>query len=829
MWLRMSILLACLLGSAEAGNRVKESMSFDARGNVSQWPKTASRIPSGSSWFRTLANEDSAVSVIQSLSPGGDTVVFDGTLRNGCSQRSRYWSSGKTLNLEWSFWCRDTASFPKGLSLDFPQGTGTAWQRTPAGVWLPPDQTQGETVMQMTSRVRFGSGVEVLVPNVFHSFWKRVGDGHWRFEVLPLWKENSLLDQKTAGCPRLGANDTLRRFLQVRADTSLTRQIALSEHPAGHSSSLLMYFDDLPNRDAWAPVSIRQFPKTPNSFIPKLLEAHPRAKLGWVLVMDRSHWVRQAPKVAGWTFGRPWAFVDSIAPHEGKRQLLLWAPRKDSSQLTAIARLRGSTDPRYRLHVQARSAGELHVRINAKEGYYLKDSAHLARKDTVHVRRRLLGEWTHAFQAGFRGEFTGTVPRDSADTLEYEIVLPATDSFVLIDQAQLLQGDSVRNIGSGFELVMSSGIVADSERRHWSDFHGPEHLVSRAPASYLSFLWSLARQEGEEGWESRTYVGSHGYHHDPSLLEPDPAHEYMRNDTLHLRLTQSRVFAEMRQLDLYPWVSRFIRTPGFRYTGAALNSFVDSGMVMCDPGPVNAWLPRVGHSPSYRMLERNGKRMWGIALTWWSDGWPSQASALPTAALDSALARRRSAMTGGHPEQTFLAEQTFAAYDELLTGLERRYPGMGYITPTQWADHANAGYGLRIQPFDPDGEAMGVVLSGALQAGQSVVLEGGFTPQDTLVASLDGTDLPVRMEFPSCYVTLPAKSLGTYRLRFRKHNTPTWQQEGAGQGTMRTELRDIRGRTGASSAVGVRFECPEGSTSGCRGRIGFGDEIPKTR
>lgn len=823
------MVLGCLLGSAQAGNRVKESMSFDARGNLAQWPRSGSLVPSGRSWFRTLANKDSAVSVIQRLSPGGDTVVFDGTLANGCSQRSRYWTSGKTLNLDWSFWCRDTASFPQGLSLDFPQGNGRAWQRTPAGVWLPPDLTQGETVMQLSSRVRFGSGVEVLVPNVFHSFWRQTGDGHWSFEVLPLWKESSPLNQGSAGCPRLRANDTLRRFLQVRSDTALPRGISLSEHPSGNSSSLLYFFDDLPNRDAWEPVSLKQFPKTPNSFIPKLLMDHPRAKLGWVLVMDRSHWVRTAPQVAGWSFGRPWAFVDTIAPLEGSKQLLLWAPKKDSSQLTATVRLKGPADPRYRVQVRAFGAGELRVRLKAKESYVLKDSAHVANKDTVKVRTRTLGEWTHPFPAGFRGEFTGTLPRADADTMEYEIVLPATDSFVLIDQAQLLQGDSVRNIGSGFELVLKRGIVADSARRHWSDFHGPEHILSRAPSSYVDFLRSISRQEGEEGWESRTYVGSHGYHHDPSLREPDPFHEYYREDTLHLRLTQSRVFSEMRQLDLYPWVSRFIRTPGFRYTGKALDSFVDSGMVMCDPGPQNALIQGIGHSPSYRMLERNGKRMWGIALTWWSDGWPGPASGLPVAALDSALAHRRSAMTGGHPEQTFLSEKTYAAYDELLSGLERRYPGMGYVTPMEWADHANAGYGLRIQPFDPDGEAMGVTLTGAIREGQSVVLEGGFAPRDTLAASLDGIDLKVRMEYPSCYVTLPARPSGTYRLRFRRRDVPTQQQGSGVQVPDLTDLRDIRGRAAGGSARGVRIACPEGARKGCRGRLGLGEEIPKTR
>jgi len=690
-------------------------------------------------------------------------------------------------------------------------------------MWLPPDLSWGDALVQLTPRVRFPGILEICQPNVFHSFWRIKADGVHIFDVLPLWKEVTALNQGTASCPRLRAGDTLQRFLQVRTDTVSNGQVSLSEHPSGFSSSLLWYFDDLPNRDAWAPVSRAQFPSTYNSNIPHLLDLHPRARIGWVLVMDRMFWKRSFPIVSGWKFETAWSFRDTVAVQDGKAQMLLWAPAKDSSVLSTRMSLKDTGSIRMSAWIRSLGAtGNLSIRLKAIEHGRIADTSKAAKQDSiVVVKRRVFWSAVQAVVPGTRGVSTWDAPRDTADTVELELALPATDSPVLLDEVYVTQSGSVLNQSTGgFEHGLVPGVMADTVRRHWSDFHGPEHLASRAPASYLSFLRSLSRHEGAEGWESRTFVGSHGYHHDPSLREPDPAHEYQRNDTTHLRLTQTRLFAEMRSLDLYPWVSRFIRTPGMEYTGATLNSFADSGMVFCDVGQVNQWKAGTGFSPSYRQIERDGRRMWGIACTWWNDGWPSNATAPSPVALDSALTHRRSVVVGGHPEATFLKNTTWNAYDGLMTGLESRYPGMGYVSPTEWADHANSGVELEVMPMVD--QAKGLLIRGAVRAGQSVVLEGGFAVNDTLVASFDGVDVPTRMDFPSSYAVLPEAPAGIHRLLFRAKGSSMASRRRAMTGAVLKERLDVKGRHLEATARGAVLSCPVESERGCKGSILFG-------
>lgn len=815
----LSCLCAALL-SVMAGRNDAPRLpaTFAADGAVQAWPVGASKVPANGTWFRAVVNGDSAVSV-ELAAAVGDTQTFVATYRNGCRSRASYWGDDQLLNLRWSFWCQDSASFPKGLSLRFPASVGPVTQRTSAGLWLPPDQSwgEGDDLAQLTPRVRFPGPVEVCQPNAFHSFWRLKNSGAHALDILPLWKEATPIGQGTASCPRLRAGDTLQRFLQVRADTSLKGQVSLSEHPFGYSSSLMWYFDDLPNRDAWAPISRTQFPLTCNSNIPHLLDLHPRAKLGWVLVMDRMYWKRTPPVVEGWSFGTAWAFRDTVAAHAGKAQLLLWAPAKDSTVLSTRFVLKGTGKIDVGAWIGSLGAtGNLNVTLKAIEHRRITNAVKCAVK-------RAFWSTTLAVTPASRGGGHWEVARDTADTVELSLSLPSTDSPVLLDEVYLTQGGEVLNPSTGgFEGGRELGVLADTARRHWSDFHGPEHLASRAPASYISFLQSLSRHEGMEGWESRTYLGSHGYHHDPSLREPDPAHEYERNEARHLQLTQSRMFSEQRSLDLYPWVSRFIRTPGMAYTGPDLNSFADSGMVFCDVGQINHWKAGTGYSPSYRHVERDGRRMWGIACAWWSDGWPTDASAQSPQALDSALTHRRSVVAGGHPESTFLNKLTWAAYDGLLTGLEARYPGMGYLSPTEWADHANAGAALDVAPLV---QGKGLVLRGSVRAGQSVVLEGGFSANDTLVASFDGIDVPTRMDYPSCYAVLPEAPAGLHRVVFQPKGISMAAKKRTLTGaSLLRENRDVMGRHLDAKAHGAVVSCPVESDRGCMGRILLGSD-----
>ncbi len=700
-----------------------------------------------------------------------------------CRQTMIYEAKDEGMRVDFRFWCDQETAFPDGIHLSAWARSGVARQRNHLGQWRSLDTMGAFPVAHLASEIELemagGWKLRVATPNPVHSFWKQAWDRReHRLEVLPAWPSQPE-GGKAAGSV-LGRGDTLRRTLLLvpeRRATTLDPPalVGLSQHRDGASRSAMMYFDELPNRENWAPVSLKRG-GTPHGQIASLLQAHPRARIGWVAMPDRAS-PRTPLILPGWSFVSPWILSDSLEPGEGKWSLNLFCPQGDSAFLSQDVH----AGPSVRSGVLSLRARSISASPKPLKGFVFQDG-------------RVLQRFEFPLDAHWRA-FSTSVALAPGKTNRLTLYALGSDSMLFLDDVKL--------VGTGGRSMLANGgfeqgnhpYAPDSLRRSWSDFHGPEHLV-KAPEAYRSWFRDLVQGRGPEGWESRAYVGCHGYHHDPRFQAPNPAHEFTVDSASTARLI-ARIVAETRQLGVYPRMLEFWRTPGFAYTSWLLEGALETGAKFLDVGLVSAGRGSGG----VRYLQKPGKRMWGLPLNWWSDR-VGDGFGFSVGSVGRVLEQGGVVQAGGHPEETFFEPTDRANLQSLLERMEAS-PGFEWTTPVDWARHADSLLGIEVLRTDAGEEMAEITLVGALPAGATVFWHPSRLGTDAARARLqDVLELEVRIVEGTVHAILPASPNGVHRIRFHRDRTVP---RGPHSGSRSSVAREV-GLTGSgTTASGLVF------------------------
>jgi hypothetical protein len=273
--------------------------------------------------------------------------------------------------------------------------------------------------------------------------------------------------------------------------------------------------------------------------------------------------------------------------------------------------------------------------------------------------------------------------------------------------------------------------------------------VDKAPRSYLDFLKRIENGDSLYGWEKRMRIGCHGYHHTPTLCQPDPDHEFEYYDPAGDLLRIQSIFRDVQAIGLTRKSLRFIRAPGFCYTASILNLLIDSGFVFMDPG--RDLFPSTDRESSCFILTRGARRMCAAECSFWADA--DSSSNEDAAWIYAPLTHGHLCHIGSHPEGLFQGgtEASYQRFNGFITSCEKNYSNLGYVFPDEYADNAVSVYGLRVIDATSDGSSARLVFKGAPRKGTSVLWEGIFQS-----ATFDGVAVDSRVDSGRTYFILPA-------------------------------------------------------------------------
>lgn len=658
------------------------------------------------------------------------------------------------LRISYKCWTSDTAEFKEGLSLScsdtrhYFDKVRTCVNGFDAATY---DLSSKEVVVSDLDNVVCFYGndnkrqLACSMINPFHSFWQfnKSGNGIHRLDFLPVMQPNSpFKDEARRGPPIVSTvfpYDTIFRDLSVSLTNTSGPAVAFSEHVNGFAPAVTMFWDELPNRDHW------KFMTTENNkeveydhFWVRLMNEHPRLKMGYLLILERILF-RDWTSFANWDLNSQYIIADSLDEHKGNFCVNLIA-RDSVLKIHQTVNVKPST--KYKLVYWMKTENITGVGAYG-EVYSVNRDKQLASGSHI------LGNspWTE-HEISFC-----TDQKDSAVTIYLRIQDGSGSAY--FDAVRLTADGSSYNLvkNGGFENN-DPGYMFENKRRHWADASGIESVIHNAPESYIKFLRRLDTTEMMYGWEDRVRLGSHGWHHTPSIREKDqpaPGWEFQYYDTTGDKLRIEKIFEGTAKIGLSRNTLRYWRSPGYKYTASLVNLLADSGFV---------FMGGQNFSCHYCVpLVRGNKRLWVNGHTFWADYDQDNSTDL----IFSTLARGHLGEVGGHPDMVLL-DSSISSYErmnQLFTSMEREFSNLGYVFPDEYGDNANSIYTLHNCTDSAWGTERYLRFNGSVKAGVSVVLKG--LCDDVF---LDGVRLPVKRSDENTYAILPETSFGTHTVTF---------------------------------------------------------------
>ena len=718
-------------------------IGFAGRGSIG--------TPAHTTWFRLRAGDRTASnrSVIVN---SADTVCVE-LSRFGSyplTARIMYTLAGNALVMEFACWSASRVELAGGLLFDmksdYPELSYSS-QNHESGYYRI--ASAGNVQVHCNTKLHFYDADNAAVfymRNPFHSFWElnttdRGGHILWILQpVMPRGRYKYRQLEGPAFAPVLAENDTLYRRVEVYCSDSIAFPLCLSEHPDGFSRTLTMYWDELPNRDNWAFMTTADARDVKyDHYFVRLLTEHPSLKMGYLLLCDRLLYVHNTV-FDSWIVDTAFIVADSLEEAQGQWCACMIA--QERTTLRMYQDVACSPSAHYTLSYMMKTEN---IRGAGAYGEVYGSSNNLLAADAAQAAST---DWRRCSLP------VSTGATDS--TMRVFLRIENSSGIALFDDVSLVKNGATVNLlaNGGFESN-TPWITYDNVRRHWSDAHGPDHVASRAPQAYLDFLRRIENDEMMYGWENRVRLGSHGYHHTPSLFHPEPEHEFQHYDPEGDALRVHRIFSETRAMGRTPKSLRFWRTPGHKYTASLLNILLDSGVVFFDPGETT--FPSDRRLYTCSLLHKGDKRLCGVNCSYWADVATNDSDD----DLCAMLGRGHLGHIGAHPDELFLGamEESYNRFNRVITKCEQSYPNLGYVFPDEFADNAIAIYNLRVTGVSSSGPDVHMALSGSVRQGNSAVFVGSCDQ-----ALFDGAAAATRTEGPRTYIILPDAPQGAHTL-----------------------------------------------------------------
>jgi len=677
-----------------------------------------------------------------------DTITFElgkfGTKNFTAFMEYALSSNGVFLTLK--VVCSEKTDFSDGLNLDF---QSSLTQLACSNHFANSIACNVDTLHTFMSAVDFDQIVQladstnimtIIMRNPFHS--------HFAFNI-PTTRNHTIYILQCSPAPTvtgspnaystIDANDTIFRQIEVNIDSGIITPVFFGEQPDGFSNTIAMFWDELPNSDNWAYMTTDTETDTKYMhFFAKLLKEDTAIKMGFLLIPDRI----LAPTYTtfkNWTVNSPYIISDTFEKNSGNYSLLMLSDSLRSR--VAYQKVACLPNTAYSLTYYIKTDNII------GNGVY---SEVYADTHWIAAGPHLLGD--NSWQiSGFNFK---TSKNDTSLSVYIRIQDSKGNAFFDDVKLSYLGNDSNLLSNSGFE-TNSGGIRYDNSRRHWSDAHGAEHIVDVAPKPYIDFLKRIENHTLLYGWEDRVELGSHGYHHSPSLFEPDPMHEFYYYDPYGDSLRINRIFSEYKQLGLTNASLRFMRSPGFDFSKSLLDILIDKGFVYFDVSYVGG-LPFTSY-----MLQRGQNQMWLVRNAWWAD-YDTSGEAITR--IVSVLDQGHFGAIGGHPGNVFYkaTEKSYQRLKGILSSFEASYTNLGYIFPDAYADNAKSIYKLYVNGTERLDKDIIFRFHGATDSGNTVVYIG--TCDNVL---LNGKAVSYKIYQGSTYVVLPKNQVAFDTLLFQ--------------------------------------------------------------
>jgi hypothetical protein len=623
----------------------------------------------------------------------------------------------------------------------------------------------------------------LFIRNPFHSLWELNSHGRFRHSLKilqtlrPRGPDCYNADEGPAAGSCMTPADTFYRHIEFSTDDNSFIPLYLTENPFANEQSVMMYWDELPNRDNWAPLTTSDASDVRYSrYFIRLMEDHPKLKMGFLLLLDRML-ERKKTAFDGWCVGSPYIFADSLDEYSGKYCAMMSAER--NTTLTMYQDVLCAPDSKFTLNYRVKC--ESLKGIGAYSEVYGSSGNLLAQGEFFSGDRG----WEQKSLVFISGN------RDTSLRVYARIQESAGRAF--FDDIELTSEGQYYNsiINGGFEKNVPFLMYSD-RRRHFTDAHGPEHVYSKAPDRYLEFLQSIDNGKGSYGWEDRVRLGSHGYHHTPSLYEPDdnpPGWEFQYFDPKGDSLRLERIFTETEAIGLSDKTLKYWRSPGLKYTASLVDLLVRKGFVFMDPGEKKNAGPKENAEEYFTVfIQRESRRLWAVKQSCWLDVIPKD----NLVETEKFLSRGHVAHFGGHPESIFPApqEDNYIRIHSEVSRIEKLYPYMGYIFPDEYGDNANACYELTTENVAWDGSDLCMRFTGECREGNTFLFEGVCDKVE-----LDGETVTPVVRNNMTYIVLP--DMGTWQHRLILTNAQLTARSGF-----------------AKMAESIRFECRINSRNG---------------
>ena len=126
-----------------------------------------------------------------------------------------------------------------------------------------------------------------------------------------------------------------------------------------------------------------------------------------------------------------------------------------------------------------------------------------------------------------------------------------------------------------------------------------------------------------------------------------------------------------------------------------------------------------------------------------------------TKTLDTFFGQGHTASFGGHPYLIFNQSnvKSYNRFDSILSGYENKYPSLGYIFPSEYAENANALCKLKIVSVQRSGVTVSLSIQGTIRENSTLVYLGTCSG-----ALLNNFPIPVSFHDSASYLVLPASS-----------------------------------------------------------------------
>lgn len=606
---------------------------------------------------------------------------------------------------------------------------------------------------QVTTFFSGDKNLTFFVQNPFQSSWTINNDGiigAHSFNLLNIFKP---LERIVEGYPfqpspdiysQLNNGEKMSRTIEIYCDEpSIQTPIAFSEHPDGYSQSVTMYWDELPNRDNWKFMTTEDNKEVKHDhFWIRFLNENKKRKMGYLLLVDRIL-KREKSKFEHWVIEDTWVIPDSLDEHSGAWCASLIADKDTTIRFYQDISCTPNTT--YTLAYYSRCQD-----VNGSglygEIYGYPDG-----------KLRGKGE-AYTGTSDWRKEKVTFTTNENDTQLRIFLRLQDAKGIGFFDDVTLYKNDApeknlLRN--SSFE-ENTPFLTYDNPRRHFTDAHGKTHLKTKAPQSYLDFLKRIEDNTLLYGWEDRVHLGSHGYHHTPSLMQPDipsPGWEFQHYDPYGDSLRFARIMEESYAIGLTNKSLKYFRSAGIMYTASMIDELLRHDFEFVD------WDRQEHYTTGF--IQKDGKRLWGTDLCWWADVSLDD----DLVKMTNYLERGHFAQTGGHPGPVFAQakEESYERFNTIYTNFETKFPNMGYLFPDEFARNADAIYEIGQFDLTQNGSETTITFSGAVPKGVSLVLRGICSD-----ALLNGETVETKKVDSLTYIILPETTDGTHTITLKE-------------------------------------------------------------